>query len=181
MIGWSGLGAIASILVIVSVIKVMEWMAIAEEVEAGIHRLHPAEVAHQQTVQAWLRAEQRRKDIQSRLMQPWAQAGATQLVQQGAERTRYESTMHDAPVQCRQALRSGLPAGWVVSGQSLGQSANVGRPGTWQVSGILTVADEAGARQRYHYQCDFAGTELTDIVIADPRTLANPRSLHTRR
>ena len=179
VVGWAGLGAIACILAIVSIFKIMEWMAIAEEVEGGMHRLHPAEVAHQQALQAWLRAEQSRQEIQSRLMQPWAQAAATRREAAEAEQTGYAFKMRDAPQRCREELRIRMPEGWMVSGQSLGQSANVGWHGTWQVSGILTVVDETGARQRYHYQCDFAGAALAEIVIADPITRANPVSLYS--
>lgn len=185
-------GAIVCLCAVVFMIKAAEWIWVAHPLHPDIvhdpnhdhghsRAPSPAVMAHQQALTAWRRAEEARRDIRLRFMQPWAQAGATRLQQLSAERAQYTYEMRAAPTRCRKALTSLLPVGWVVEGQSLGRSANIGRPGTWQVWGVLTAIDETGVRRRHHYQCDFAGADLADIVIADRITRANPVSLLSGR
>lgn len=187
------LGAILCLLTVVLLLKAAELILITRDVNRAVLDVHsyvdgspyepphPAVLADWQARQAWRTAERIRHDRYLQFLQPWMEAGETRWDDLEARTIRYAAKMHTSPTRCREALRSRLPAGWAVEAQSLGESVAVGRPGRWRVSGILTVDDQTGARHRHHYRCDFVGSDLTEILLADPITLENAVSLFSGR
>lgn len=118
-------------------------------------------------------AEALRSAAWMKVARPWHEAGRSRAAAVRLERTRYTSEMRNAPMTCRGDLRSRLPEHWTVSTLSLGQSSHAGRPGTWLVSGVLTVTDD-GDRQRYRYQCRFQGSDVSEVTIAASRGPSEP-------
>lgn len=118
-------------------------------------------------------AEALRSAAWMKVARPWYEAGRSQVAAVRLERARYTSEMRNAPMMCRGDLRSRLPEDWTVSTLSLGRSSHSGRPGTWLVSGMLTVIDDVG-RQHYRYQCRFQGSDVSEVAIAASRGLSEP-------
>lgn len=80
---------------------------------------------------------------------------------------QYAREMDAAPVLCREALRSQLPAGLSAADVTPRRSVGGERFPSWRVSGRATVSDAYGSRWRYDYRCDLEGSTVTGLRLTD--------------